>query len=83
MNGLYIRILNREGRVNAFPLSSYRYEGQPEIQVKQGDHILQGDSYRHITCKNCGHYDFNSDGRFDHEYSCDGCGSYIEAYERS
>lgn len=59
------------------PINSYKFEDDL-YEIKPEKQKPKEGMVNILTCKHCGHRDFNDDGRFINEYSCNGCDRFIE-----
>lgn len=58
-------------------ISHFRFDGEIQFTEAKFEEVEKG-KFRFIKCKFCGHNDFNEDGRFINEYSCNGCDGFLE-----
>lgn len=58
-------------------ISSYMFNGETNYTDAEKQTPPKG-KVKILICKFCGHRDFNDDGRFINEFSCNGCDGYVE-----
>ena len=58
-------------------IHSYKFEGELYDTVVPIQSPKEG-SVKILLCNACGHRDFNDNGRFINEYSCNGCYRFVE-----
>jgi len=58
-------------------MTSFKFDGETQWTKVKNKEVENG-RFRFLKCKGCGHNDFNDDGRFMNEYSCNGCGGFVE-----
>ncbi len=75
---LYMKLHMQQSDSDSFePISSFKFEGDLYETEPAKQSPKQG-RVKVLICKHCGHRDFNDDGRFINEYSCNGCDRFIE-----
>lgn len=79
---VFARILGQNSRGESLmSVASYRLDkNSNELITFTGRYVKKG-KIRTMKCFECGHHDFNENGRAINEYACDGCGAYYEIYE--
>ncbi len=63
-------------------IASYKFEHDTQW-VTPSKQVPKEGKINILSCKHCGHLDFNEDGRFMNEYSCNGCDSFVEVIFKS
>lgn len=77
---LYIKVYDQSGYEDCLAIESYAFEGQIEHRTFPPIQNPSEGKVKILTCPECGHRDFNSFGRFMHEYACNGCDHYVILY---
>lgn len=68
---------NQSGRDSREVVESYKFEFERQWTYPTKQTPPEG-KINILLCKECGHRDFNEDGRFMNEYSCNGCDAFVE-----
>ena len=77
-DNFYIKLhMSQASRDSTEAIDAYKFEFERQWTTPPKQTPPEGKIHI-LLCKECGHRDFNEDGRFMNEYSCNGCDAFVE-----